>query len=138
MIELENISKIYDLGSVKVTALDNVSLRCNKGEFVSIMGHSGSGKSTMMNILGCLDSPTSWTYRIDSDDVAGKTDDQLALMRNQKLGFVFQSYNLLPKLTAVANVELPLVYCGTNHRRQHALDALESVGISKRALPSSW
>lgn len=133
MIELENISKIYDLGSVKVPALDNVSLRCHKGEFVSIMGHSGSGKSTMMNILGCLDSPTSGIYRIDGEDVAGKTDDQLALMRNQKLGFVFQSYNLLPKLTAVANVELPLVYSGTNHRRQHALYALESVGISKRA-----
>jgi putative ABC transport system ATP-binding protein len=97
------------------------------------MGHSGSGKSTMMNILGCLDRPTSGTYRIDGHDVADKSDDELAAMRNRKLGFVFQSYNLLPKLTAVANVELPLVYSGTDHRHQRALDALESVGISKRA-----
>jgi putative ABC transport system ATP-binding protein len=133
MIELQNITKIYDIGEVKVNALDNVSFSCQKGEFISIMGHSGSGKSTMMNILGCLDRPTSGIYRIDGQDVADKSDDELAAMRNRKLGFVFQSYNLLPKLTAVANVELPLVYAGTDHRRQRALDALESVGISKRA-----
>jgi putative ABC transport system ATP-binding protein len=133
MIELQNITKIYDIGEVKVNALDNVSFSCQKGEFISIMGHSGSGKSTMMNILGCLDRPTSGTYRIDGHDVADKSDDELAAMRNRKLGFVFQSYNLLPKLTAVANVELPLVYSGTDHRHQRALDALESVGISKRA-----
>jgi putative ABC transport system ATP-binding protein len=133
MIELENIIKIYDLGSVKVTALDDISFSCQKGEFISIMGHSGSGKSTMMNILGCLDRPTSGTYRLDGQGVASLTDDQLAKIRNKKLGFVFQSYNLLPKLTAVGNVELPLIYAGENHRHQRALDALESVGIGKRA-----
>lgn len=133
MIELENITKIYDLGSVKVTALDDISFSCQKGEFISIMGHSGSGKSTMMNILGCLDRPTSGTYHLDGQGVASLTDDQLAKIRNKKLGFVFQSYNLLPKLTAVGNVELPLIYAGVNHRRQRALDALESVGIGKRA-----
>ena len=133
MIELENITKIYDLGSVKVTALDNVSFSCQKGEFISIMGHSGSGKSTMMNILGCLDRPTSGSYRIDAQDVSDLKDDELAVMRNRKLGFVFQSYNLLPKMNAVANVELPLVYSGESHRRQRALNALESVGIAKRA-----
>jgi putative ABC transport system ATP-binding protein len=133
MIELENISKVYDLGEVKVNALDGVSFRCEKGEFISIMGHSGSGKSTMMNILGCLDRPTSGTYLIEGQDVAKLNDDQQALLRNRKLGFVFQSYNLLPKLTAVGNVELPLIYAGQNHRHQRALEALETVGISKRA-----
>lgn len=138
MIELENVTKIYSIGEVKVTALDNVAFSCQKGEFVSIMGHSGSGKSTMMNILGCLDRPTSGKYCIDGQDVAGMKEDELAAMRNKKLGFVFQSYNLLPKMTAVDNVELPLVYAGTNHRRTSALEALEAVGISKRAfhLPS--
>jgi len=133
MIELKNISKIYDIGDVKVAALNDVSFTCEKGEFISIMGHSGSGKSTMMNILGCLDRPTSGSYIIDSVDVAGMADDELATMRNRKLGFVFQSYNLLPKMTAVANVELPLIYSGNNHRRQRALAVLEAVGISQRA-----
>jgi len=133
MIELENTSKTYEVGSVKLAALDNVSFSCRKGEFISIMGPSGSGKSTMMNILGCLDRPTSGSYHIDGQDVSDLNDNELAVMRNRKLGFVFQSYNLLPKLTAVANVELPLIYSGGNHRRQHALDALESVGIARRA-----
>lgn len=133
MIELKNITKIYDLGEVKVKALDDVSFSCEKGEFISIMGHSGSGKSTMMNILGCLDRPTSGSYSIDGQDVARMSDDALAAMRNKKLGFVFQSYNLLPKMTAAANVELPLIYAGTNHRRQRAMEALESVGITARA-----
>jgi putative ABC transport system ATP-binding protein len=133
MIELKNVTKIYNLGEIKVTALDNVSLRCDKGEIVSIMGHSGSGKSTMMNILGCLDRPTSGSYLLDGQDVAKLNDNQLAVIRNNKLGFVFQSYNLLPKLTAVSNVELPLIYAGLNHRRQRALEALEIMGISKRA-----
>ena len=97
------------------------------------MGHSGSGKSTMMNILGCLDRQTSGSYRIDGQDVSKLKEDELAKMRNRKLGFVFQSYNLLPKLNAVGNVELPLVYSGGNHRRQRALSALEAVGISERA-----
>jgi len=133
MIELENTSKTYEVGSVKLAALDNVSFSCRKGEFISIMGPSGSGKSTMMNILGCLDRPTSGSYHIDGQDVSDLNDNELAVMRNRKLGFVFQSYNLLPKLTAVANVELPLIYSGGNHRRQRALDALESVGIARRA-----
>ena len=134
MIELKNTSKIYEVGSVKLTALANVSFSCQKGEFISIMGPSGSGKSTIMNILGCLDSPTSGSYHIDSQNVSDLNDNELAVMRNRKLGFVFQSYNLLPKLTAVANVELPLIYNGGHNRRQRALEALESVGISRRAL----
>ena len=134
MIELENITKIYDIGEVKVTALDNITLRCEKGEIVSIMGPSGSGKSTMMNILGCLDSPTSGSYRLEGQDVSSLKDNDLAMIRNNKFGFVFQSYNLLPKLTALANVELPLIYSGGRNRRQRALEVLESVGIGNRAL----
>ena len=133
MIELQNITKIYDIGEVKVAALNDVSFICEKGEFVSIMGHSGSGKSTMMNVLGCLDRPTSGSYLIDGQDVSKLNDDQLATMRNNKLGFVFQSYNLLPKLSAAANVELPLIYAGTNHRHQRAMEVLEAVGIAQRA-----
>jgi putative ABC transport system ATP-binding protein len=133
MIELDNVTKIYDIGEVKVTALDSVSFRCEKGEMVSIMGPSGSGKSTMMNILGCLDMPTSGGYRLEGQDIASLKDNDLAVIRNNKLGFVFQSYNLLPKLTAVANVELPLIYNGGHNRRQRALEALESVGIGGRA-----
>ena len=133
MIELKNTSKIYEVGSVKLTALANVSFSCQKGEFISIMGPSGSGKSTMMNILGCLDKPSSGSYRIDGQDVSELKDNDLAVIRNNKLGFVFQSYNLLPKLTAVANVELPLIYNSGRNRRQRALNALESVGIANRA-----
>jgi putative ABC transport system ATP-binding protein len=133
MIEIDNVSKIYDLGAVKVNALQNISFTCNKGELISIMGHSGSGKSTLMNILGCLDRPTSGTYLLDGKDVSSLNDDALAKIRNQKLGFVFQSYNLLPKLTAVANVELPMIYRGENHRRKKALEVLEAVGIGNRA-----
>ncbi|MGD0857186.1 MAG: ABC transporter ATP-binding protein, partial [Dehalococcoidia bacterium] len=118
--------------------MDSISFRCEKGEMVSIMGHSGSGKSTMMNILGCLDCPTSGTYRLDGVDVASLNDDQLAKIRNEKLGFVFQSYNLLPKISAQQNVALPLIYSGQDHRMQRAMTALEAVGIAVRAkhLPS--
>ncbi len=133
MIELQNLSKIYDLGEVKVTGLDDISFSVEAGEMVSIMGASGSGKSTMMNILGCLDRPTSGTYLLDGDDVSKLTDDQLASVRNKKLGFVFQSYNLLPKIDALANVELPLIYSGQDHRHERARKALEAVGIAKRA-----
>ena len=133
MIELEKATKIYDIGAVKVTALDNVSFSCQKGEMISIMGASGSGKSTMMNILGCLDRPTSGSYRMEGQDIASLKDDDLAIMRNSRLGFVFQSYNLLPKFTAIENVELPLIYNGGHNRRQRALEALESVGIGNRA-----
>lgn len=133
MIEISNISKVYDIGEVKVKALDGVSFTCEKGEMVSIMGASGSGKSTMMNILGCLDRPTSGIYRLDGQDVAHLSDNQLAAIRNRKLGFVFQSYNLLPKINALANVELPLIYAGNNHRHDKAMKALEAVGIAHRA-----
>lgn len=133
MIVMENISKVYDLGEVQVTALDSISFRCNQGEAISIMGPSGSGKSTLMNLLGCLDRPTNGNYFLDGQDVASLTDNQLAEIRNTKLGFVFQSYNLLPKMTALENVELPMVYAGHGHRKQAALAALESVGIGQRA-----
>ena len=138
MIELTNLTKIYDTGEQKVTGLDNISFKCDEGEMVSIMGHSGSGKSTMMNIIGCLDRPTSGTYQLDGVDVASLNDDQLAKIRNKKLGFVFQSYNLLPKISAAHNVALPLVYSGQNHRQQPSMAALEAVGIAVRAkhLPS--
>jgi len=133
MIELRNVSKIYDIGEVKVAALNDVNFKCNKGEMISIMGPSGSGKSTMMNILGCLDKPTSGKYFMDGKDVSDLNDNQLADIRNKKLGFVFQSYNLLPKLTSLANVELPMIYAGQNHRHQRAMEALEAVGIASRA-----
>ncbi len=133
MIELDNLTKTYELGEVQVAALNDVSLRCEKGEIVSIMGPSGSGKSTMMNILGCLDTPTSGSYRLEEQDISSLKDNDLAMIRNKKLGFVFQSYNLLPKTTAVANVELPLIYSNGHNRRQRALEALESVGIANRA-----
>jgi putative ABC transport system ATP-binding protein len=138
MIELTDLTKIYDTGELKVTGLDDITFKCDEGEMISIMGHSGSGKSTMMNILGCLDRPTSGVYRLDGIDVASMTDDQLAKIRNEKLGFVFQSYNLLPKMSALQNVALPLVYSGENHRQQRSMAALEAVGIAVRAkhLPS--
>ena len=116
-----------------MTALDNISFCCQKGEAVSIMGPSGSGKSTLMNIVGCLDRPTGGSYRLEGQDVSSLNDNELAAIRNQKLGFVFQSYNLLPKMTALENVELPMVYAGRGHRRQSAMAALESVGIGNRA-----
>ena len=134
MIELENMAKIYDIGEVRVTALDNISFRCQKGEVVSIMGPSGSGKSTLLNVLGCLDRPTNGRYCLEGQDVSSLNDNELAVIRNRKLGFVFQSYNLLPKMTALENVELPMVYAGQGHRRERALKALESVGIGNRAL----
>jgi len=133
IIELKNVTKIYDLGEVKVNALDGISFRMRKGEVVSIMGPSGSGKSTLMNILGALDRPTSGNYCLDGEDVSGLTDNQLAEIRNRKLGFVFQSYNLLPKMTALENVELPMVYAAHKNRRELAMAALESVGIGGRS-----
>ena len=133
MIELEHVTKIYSAGDIKVTALNDVSFRCEDGEMVSIMGASGSGKSTLMNLIGCLDRPTSGIYRLDGEDVSQMGDKMLARVRNGKIGFVFQSFNLLPRITAVVNVELPMVYARSNQRRKHALQALEAVGISKRA-----
>ncbi|UCH51581.1 MAG: ABC transporter ATP-binding protein [Chloroflexota bacterium] len=133
MIELKNIVKIYTLGEVKVAALNGVDCNIKTGEIVSIMGPSGSGKSTLMNLIGCLDRPTSGTYLLDGTDVSRLNDDQLAAIRNKKIGFVFQSFNLLPQATAVANVELPLVYSGTGNKRQRASEALELVGMAQRA-----
>jgi putative ABC transport system ATP-binding protein len=133
VISLEHVAKTYDLGEVQVNALRDISFRCKKGEVISIMGPSGSGKSTLMNIIGCLDRPTSGSYFLDGQDVSSLDDNELAEIRNKKLGFVFQSYNLLPKMTALENVVLPMVYAGRGHRRQAATEALESVGIAGRA-----
>ena len=133
MIEIKNIVKIYKLGDVEVAALNGVTCRIKTGEIVSIMGPSGSGKSTLMNLIGCLDRPTSGTYKLDGIDVSTLNDNQLADIRNKKIGFVFQSFNLLPQATAVANVELPLVYSGVGNKRQRAFEALELVDMAQRA-----
>ena len=132
MLELENITKIYKAGQTEVAALRGISCRIQSGEMVSIVGPSGSGKSTLMNIIGCLDRPTSGKYRLDGIEVDSLNDNQLAEIRNKKIGFVFQSFNLLPRVTALANVELPLVYAGAGNRRQRALQVLESVGLAHR------
>ena len=133
VIELENIHKVYDTGAVKVPALRGVSLTLELGEFVAIMGASGSGKSTLMNILGCLDVPTSGRYLLDGTDVARLGDDELAKIRNRKIGFVFQSFNLIPRTSALHNVEMPLIYAGEGGRTQRAREALGAVGLADRA-----
>lgn len=133
VIEARDIVKTYKMGEFDVQALRGVSFNIKRGEVVSIMGPSGSGKSTMMNTLGCLDRPTSGDYILDGESVAQMTDDQLASVRNRKVGFVFQSFNLLSRLTALGNVELPLRYSGmTEGRRERARAALEAVGLSDR------
>jgi putative ABC transport system ATP-binding protein len=135
VIELDSIHKVYDTGAVKVPALCGVSLTVLAGEFVAIMGASGSGKSTLMNIIGCMDHPTSGTYRFDGQDVGGLNARQLAHLRNRKFGFIFQGFNLLKRHTAVENVEMPLLYAGVTarQRRKKALDMLTRVGLADRA-----
>jgi len=132
MIEIEHVSKVYRTGDIELRALDDVTLRIDDGDLVAIMGPSGSGKSTMMNILGCLDVPSSGTYRLDGIDVGSMRDNRLADIRNRKIGFVFQSFNLIPRTSALRNVELPMVYGGTRNRRARARTALERVGLGDR------
>ncbi len=133
VIQTSNLKKIYHMGSVEVRALAGVSFKIYRGEVVSIMGPSGSGKSTLMNLLGCLDRPTSGRYILDGEEVSHLDDDELAGIRNRKVGFVFQSFNLLPRQTALANVELPMRYAGLGRERvERARDALKAVGLEER------
>jgi putative ABC transport system ATP-binding protein len=141
VIEISELTKVYGTGNVAVRALQGVDMQVNRGEFVAIMGPSGSGKSTLMNILGCLDRPTDGTYVLDGEDVSRLSKDELASVRNRKIGFVFQSYNLLPRLNAVKNVMLPMLYSGNGNGNGHlteeeqherAIAALESVGLGER------
>ncbi|MBZ4653178.1 MAG: transporter-like protein [Peptococcaceae bacterium] len=134
MIKISNLTKVYRTGAISVTALKGINLEVAKGSMVAIMGPSGSGKSTMMNILGCLDRATSGSYIIDGVDVSTLQEKELAKIRNHKIGFVFQTFNLLPRLTALKNVELPMIYAGipSKERRERALKALDKVGLADR------
>lgn len=133
-IKLRDIAKIYQMGGEDVVALKDINLDLRRGEYAAIMGPSGSGKSTLMNIIGCLDVPTSGSYHLNGQEVAAATEDELAAIRNREIGFVFQTFNLLPRATAAKNVELPLIYAGLppEERRQRAAEVLEAVGLAKR------
>ena len=134
LITLSAVTKVYRTGDIEVQALRGIDLRIDEGEFVAIMGASGSGKSTLMNVLGCLDTPTTGSYVLDEVDVADLGDDELALIRNRRIGFVFQMFNLIPRTTALHNVEMPLIYAGdTDQRQDRAMLALEMVGLADRA-----
>ena len=134
LIEFDNVCKYYKMGDTTVKAADHISMKIHKGEFVAIVGQSGSGKSTCMNIIGCLDVPTAGTYRLNGRDVGRMNRDELAAIRNEMLGFIFQQYNLLPKLSLLENVEVPLVYAGVSRgeRRRRATAALQQVGLGDK------
>ncbi len=134
MIDIKNITKTYDMGSVQVQVLRGITLHVKEGEFLSIIGPSGSGKSTLMNMIGCLDTPTTGEYYLDGREISTYNEKQLSKIRNQKIGFIFQKFNLLPKLSALENVELPLIYRGMNgkERRQRSIEAMEKVALSDR------
>lgn len=134
MIKIENLKKVYQTGNIHVEALKNINLEVHEREFVSIMGPSGSGKSTLMNILGCLDKPTEGIYKLDGESVQDMNDNELAVIRNRKIGFIFQSFNLIPRISALKNVELPMIYAGVpaKERKERAIKALERVGLKER------
>lgn len=134
MIEIKNLTKKYNMGDYEFLALDNINVNVEKKEFTAIMGPSGSGKSTLMNILGCLDRPDSGSYILNNKDVSNLSDDELAYIRNKEIGFVFQSFNLLPRMNVLENVELPMIYSGVpkKERRNKALEALDKVGLTNR------
>ena len=139
LIEIKNLIKNYVMGDVEVPALIDINLQIQKNEYLAIMGPSGSGKSTLMNILGCLDTPTTGQYLFNKIDVSSLSDDELSSMRNKEIGFIFQNFNLLPRLNSLQNVELPMIYAGikSEERRERALKALERVGLSERLLHKS-
>ena len=132
IIEISNLRKSYTLGTLQVPALNGVDLSVERGEMVSIMGASGSGKSTLLNIIGCLDVPTEGTYSLDGEEISGLNDDSLASLRGSKIGFVFQNYNLLPRLSALSNVELALLYRKSSYVKDRSMAALDSVGLGHR------
>ncbi len=134
LIEIQNLQKDYLMGEVRVNALKHINLKIRKNEYVAIMGPSGSGKSTLMNILGCLDTPTQGNYLFNKVNVSTLTDDELSIMRNREIGFIFQTFNLLPRMSALHNVELPLMYAGVHktERKERAVKALERVGLADR------